>query len=199
MPPLSAPASALLPTTARRVLREATRDAHAHAEAAPAMAALLAGTLDVHRYRRLLASLHGHFVRWERERGAFLRSAGTAAGWCYASRAALLADDLRIPAPARSMLPDRWPQAEPAQSWGELYVIEGATLGARILERRLRETLPDAPRAYFSLGSDDPSHWPRFERALERALADPRTHAAAVAGALRAFADITRALERIDA
>ncbi|MBB5209558.1 biliverdin-producing heme oxygenase [Chiayiivirga flava] len=189
----------MLPTTARRALRAATRDAHARAEAAPAMAALLTGTLDAHRYRRLLASLHRHFVRWERERGAFLRGAGTAAGWCYASRAALLADDLQIPAPARSALPDPWPRAEPAHAWGELYVIEGSTLGARLLARRLRDILPEAPRAYFSFGSDDPAHWPRFERTLERALADPATHAAAIDGASRAFADITRALERTDA
>ncbi len=68
-----------------------------------------------------------------------------------------------------------------------LYVIEGSTLGGRIITARLQACLPgvDAMR-FFSLGANEPARWPRFQRALDEMLVDERSVTRAIAGA-RAF------------
>ena len=222
-------------TPASRVrarLRDATREAHAGAEATMVMQALMAGTLSIDGYRALLTRLSQYFSAWEHGSAAFLRSC-EAAGWRYTSRVTLLSQDLQSrvastqgvstssPATAAddrhastasdalprgnlssdgtSSLPVT-PACDWATGWGMLYVLEGSTLGARLIAAQLRRSLPPGTGiAYFSLGASDPGHWRRFEICLEAALADPSLHADAIAGAQRVFIEITRHMDEISA
>lgn len=178
------------PASARLRLRDATRAAHDAAEDTPAMRALFDGSIDRARYEALIAALHGYFAAWESGSAAFLADAA-AVGWTYTSRADLLARD-RAGAAAPSV--HATPALAHAQGWGMLYVIEGSTLGARGIAKQLRRVLPDVAPRYFALGADDPAHWRRFERLLERELADPATHAAAIVGAEHVFTELTAAM-----
>lgn len=166
------------------------------------MRALFEGRLRPVVYTELLHALHDHFVAWEAAHAGTLERAAEQ-GWEWASRAALLARDLGVREPARPVRAGIAAVTAPqstAHGWGALYVIEGSTLGARLLVSKLRAAFPGSTALrYFSLGDDDPQRWRRFEQVLERALADPATHPDAIAGARATFADFTATLSRITA
>lgn len=182
----------------RAWLRAMTGDAHDRVDGAGVMQALMAGHLSSDDYRDLLRALYRLFRCIECDYAQFLRAA-SARGWHYISRADLLASDLAPDIPDVA-LPPRNPEPSVAAGWGALYVIEGSTLGARLIRARLRATFPDGlPLRYFSHAADDPTHWRRFERILERELADPSLHADALVGARATFAAFAHTLESIDA
>lgn len=156
------------------------------------------GRLSPAGYRALLAALHRLYVRFEQDHAVFFRHAA-ARGWPYASRVALLASETGDTRGDVVALPSASAPTT-AAGWGALYVIEGSTLGARLIAARLRTLFPRmAPSPYFSLGTNDPTHWRRFEHILEHELADPALHADALAGARATFAAFARTLEAIDA
>lgn len=196
---VSSPLSDCPPATAARaVLRAATRDLHDAAERTPVMKALFSGRLDAQRYRGLLYALHDYFCGWEHAHAASLATA-EAHGWAWGSRAALLALDLAdaMAVPALVAPVSVPPPASAAHGWGALYVIEGSTLGARLLAAKLRAAFPGSTALrYFSLGDGEPQRWRQFERVLEHALADPASHAGAIAGARATFTGFTAALVR---
>lgn len=126
-------------------------------------------------------------------------SRATSADDRQCSAASDAAADGNLCTDARPSLPVT-PARDWATGWGMLYVLEGSTLGARLIAAQLRRNLPPgAGIAYFSLGASDPGHWRRFEICLEAALADPSLHADAIAGAQRVFTDMTRHMDEISA
>ena len=86
-------------------LREATREAHAAAEASPLMRRLLAGELDEAGYRGLLEAQLTLFRAWESERASWLSGIAIAPGWRYVSRAAALEVDLAAMASVDDSVP----------------------------------------------------------------------------------------------
>lgn len=142
--------AAPLPQTARSepvrfALRRSTRAEHAALDAHPALAALVDGSLDRDGYGRLM----GRFERFYACHDAMLARATMAYGldrfgFTYASRAAILAEDLA------QLGVDGWREApaaplSPADSIGTLcgmlYVLEGSMLGGAVL-CRAAEALP---------------------------------------------------------
>lgn len=187
-------AAAVLP--AHRLLREQTRDAHDAAEASAGMRALLGGTLDETGYRELLAAQLSLFRAWETERSGEI--AAVAGEWAYQSRVPSLVADLSADGPLR---PSALPQGhghvqsvEPA-FWGELYVIEGSTLGGQVIVRYLRGRFPALPHAFYAMGERAPGQWRHFQQALDAALPGIATQHLAIAGAQGMFARYQRTLE----
>lgn len=205
MSPASNPSAdrlAIAPAGVRTLLRDATRREHDRVDGSPVMRELMAGRLPEGDYEQMLRALHRLFGDVERQHAVFLHHASMR-GWAYASREKLLALDLGIAPDATGRQDAEAPHhAAPttatAQGWGALYVIEGSTLGARLITAQLRRGFPDGVALrYFSHGADEPGHWPRFLRVLEHELADPATHADALAGARATFAAFSRTLEAL--
>lgn len=187
----SHPASVRPSVTAR--LRAESREAHAGLEAA-------LGFLDEHvapaRYAALIRRWYGfHAVleprldRWHEQSRVL--------DWPPRRKLRLLTADLaalgvRGPAvraiPHCPVVPD---VATSAQALGVLYVVEGATLGGAVLDRRLeRSGIPaDARRFLSSYRQDVGPAWKRFGAATDRWVAgDPVREDAVVAAALETFA-----------
>ncbi|MGE0725198.1 MAG: biliverdin-producing heme oxygenase, partial [Alphaproteobacteria bacterium] len=95
------------------------------------------------------------------------------------------------PAPARSVAP-----ASDGRAVGCLYVVEGSTLGGRLIHRRLAGLLPgEEGRRYFAGGADDVERWPVFCAALEAFGAGGNRLPDIVLGARQAFATFRDCLE----
>jgi heme oxygenase len=201
---------------AHRLLREHTRDAHDAAEATAGMRALLSGAMDEAAYHGLLAAQLRLFRAWETEQRSAIAAVSDA--WPYQSRIPFLQADLSVGAhPVRDSFRDTAPSLEGlsrkmsrtgcaptttttaagagAEFWGELYVIEGSTLGGQVIVRQLRTQFPDLPHAYYAMGESAPGQWRRFQQVLDRMLPDHATQSLAIAGAQRMFARFQRTLQ----
>ena len=181
-------------TPAHRLLREQTRDAHEAAEATSGMRRLMDGRMDVDDYRALLGAQLALFREWESERGEWLGAIRDS--WNYASRAIPLETDLCRSAPcARPLARKARSCTDDAACWGELYVIEGSSLGGRVIVKRLRTMFPDLPHHYYAMGEASPTDWRRFQAVLDNALPDDDTRQQALRGARAMFARFQQTLE----
>jgi heme oxygenase len=171
-------------TPARQALRQATRTHHDQVE----------DLLDVHRpltdrsYARLLGVFLGLF---EPAEAALL--AGPSGRSASPARARFAAHDLEalaVPAEAIRRLP-RATVPVPRSAEAELglrYVLEGSSLGAVALARRVAHELPRAPSTF--LRSARPRHWPRFLEQLEEAEGPTFDLPAATGAAEATFASL---------
>lgn len=151
------------------MIREATARSHAALDAEVTRAGLFD---SVAGYGEFLRGLHGFHSELDRSAGTRLRRDLTE--WSIAPRLAWLASDLAAlglaPAgrPAAPVTTAPLPDTDAACA-GTLYVLLGASLGARILVRRVSALpldLEDGGMHYLSrLASDD--QWPRFMAHLE--------------------------------
>lgn len=172
-------------------LRDATRVAHARAEAVPVLSSLLSGEIDALRYGATLAALAALFARWEWAHGQFLAHEVVSAGWRYASRHASLAADLADLGDARrtDIANAGFDDADDAERWGMLYVVEGAALGGRILAESARRAMPGCTATrYLDIGETRERSWRDFCAVLDRALTGDAALATAIRGAERMFA-----------
>ncbi len=184
-------------TMPHAALRAATAEAHERLHHLPAFAALAAGRLDHAAYGALLGRLLGFHEPIEAAIAAQLGDAAFGLDLRALRRADLLRDDLgalglnaaaiaRLP---RATAPDF---ADAAGAMGALYVAEGATLGGRLLARKLDPLLGDGSMQgrRFLLAGADPARpgWRTVRAALDRCGATPAGLSAMIAGAGGAFA-----------
>lgn len=141
------------------VLRAATADRHRRLEDD---LDLLADDLTPERWsaalRRLLAVV-------EPLEGAIDAGPPPIDDWAVRRRAALLRADAGDPEVAPSpVLPD---VSTPARALGALYVLEGSTLGGRVVSAHVRRVLGPAAgtRWFTAYGDDAPVRWAAFRRA----------------------------------
>lgn len=89
----------------------------------------------------------------------------------------------------------------PAQAFGALYVLEGATLGGQIITRQLIEKgYPAEERSFFGgYGEDNGKMWQSFQMALADYVNTPEREAEAIEGARQAFTDMANWLSRDNA
>lgn len=178
----------------RSILQQATREAHARVEAA----ARLDAPPDLARYRHFLVAQHRVLGVLEplllgatalRELGVDLGTRG---------RLAALEADLdylgvRRPRPLRMIHPDHGPAL-----LGCAYVIEGATLGSRVLAARWAGPLGFAPGRGASFleahGAHTGPRWSAFVAALEATALDAAQTAECVLAAEATFEAMERAL-----
>jgi heme oxygenase (biliverdin-IX-beta and delta-forming) len=89
----------------------------------------------------------------------------------------------------------RWQAMEPfpaeSQALGQLYVLEGATLGGQVMRRHFRKMLAlkkDRGLAFFnSYGADVPERWRSFREVLARHVTTAKQQELAVKGANATF------------
>jgi heme oxygenase len=161
----------------RESLRAATASVHEALHQHPGFSALIEGRLTMAEYRALLARLHG--FHWPLERVLRAASDETLLGFDVLGRekAQLLRDDLLWLGvqpqeiefgPACDFVPAVRTHAE---LLGQLYVVEGAGLGGRILARKLDGLLGagalDGRRFFLGRPAPDPLPWAVFCRRLE--------------------------------
>lgn len=188
----------------RTALRVGTRVRHEALHRQRDFAALAAGTLSAERYNALMRRLHDFYAAVDPEMSAacrrFLTESG---GYDYRPRAPVIAGDLP---PGTSAGPTVPPLAVPTVEalGGALYVLEGALLGASMLEAAAR-SLPWGPRntGYWSwCRSEAPERWRRATAligALDRGAAEREAVIAAANDTFAAFAASLEALGREEA
>lgn len=181
-----------LPRPLHARLREATADAHQTLEQT---LGLLDHPPTVTRFVALLMRLHGFHRIWE---PAIRRALPADAGFlAQRRRLPLIEVDLReldiddldieaLPVLHAAVGLCRTPEA----ALGSLYVVEGSTLGGRVIERRLRDTAAWYPAAgllsFHPYGDETGLRW---QETLDRLEQVPEAaHAAVVEGALDTFA-----------
>lgn len=170
-------------------LKAATAAHHAHVEAAMPSLDQLATPAG---YAAALRALHGFHAAWE---PAIWRTPGLAETGLDDGRRKLplLEADLRAlgvePCAARPPRPDL-PDA--AAALGALYVLEGATLGGRIIHRRVAGPLgvtPEHGAAYYhGYGERTGERWKAFGAAATHWAAEAGAEPRVVAGAVACFA-----------
>ena len=157
-------------------LRTATAEDH---ERVGAALDLVDPALSLPRVARALAALHGFWSAAEEGLAGWAASNPSDAArvdWPRRRRAHLYAADLQALGapvdPARPVLPD---VGDTDEALGRMYVLEGATLGGRFIDRQLA-TLPALTgvrlRAFSPYGDETGAMWHAYRRAA-------RTHTAA--------------------
>jgi heme oxygenase len=174
-------------------LRAGTRDEHDRLEK---RSPLRSADLGIDRYRQVLAGFLGIYRPLEPAIGRALAAAEVAVPW--APRALLLErdlGDLGMTADQVAEVPDcpLVPSVDsPGEALGCLYVLEGATLGGRVIARELGPRLGVAPGrggAFFhGHGSQTAARWRELLETMEHAgrRADV-SHTAAVLAAVGTF------------
>lgn len=168
----------------RDLLRDGTRAEHERLDAG---LDLTGPTLTAGRYRWVLERFHGFWAGWEPRVAAEL---GDEALLAPRRRLHLLRDDLRALGAAPEGLPACPPPPlhGPAEAMGSLYVMEGSTLGGRVILKRL-DALglpPESCRYFAGYGDATGAMWKLF---LHRLEAVPDTDAV-LRGARATFATL---------
>ena len=194
-----APAEQAIPLTRR--LKEATAARHRAVEALPAMAALTSQRVTRDDYRAYLARIARVYASLEAPLIEALKAGlavrGASGPELRPKLPALLADCADEGLAAPRCEPMELPASVSAAAGG-LYVLEGATLGGRVIARHLRRHLPGGlPRARFLdfHGDTASAAWKAFSAELDALAADgfvaPQE---AVDGACLVFEDVRRIL-----
>jgi heme oxygenase (biliverdin-IX-beta and delta-forming) len=177
-------------------LRAATHPLH---EAAERALALGAGGLTLEAYRRVLAALLGYYAPLEasliriaqrfpqdidllgREKIPALRRDLRALGVSDAQASRI---------PLCPFVPD---VSDVPRALGCLYVLEGATLGGRVIARQIREQLAIDARSggafFHAYGAETGSMWRSFQARLNR---EPPPHERTVSAAVETFERLER-------
>lgn len=143
-------------------------------------------------YAAALRALHAFHAAWE---PVIWRTPGLAeAGMDPGRRKLPLLDaDLRaLGVPPCEQAPAAAAPAGTAEALGALYVLEGATLGGRIIHRHVAGALgvtPERGAAYYhGYGDDTGARWKAFRAALARYADETGAAPRVVAGAVACFA-----------
>lgn len=174
-------------------MRTATAAVHERLHHLPVFAALAAGRIERADYAALLGRLWGFHDPMEAAVAQAQPPGPTPAQW---RRAHLLRSDLNalgLLDAAIDRLPRHDVSAEgwsPAHALGALYVIEGSTLGGRILAGKLDHVLLDgmAGREFLLAGTgNDHIRWRDLSLAFDRCGASPGPRAEMIAAANDTF------------
>ena len=158
-------------------LKAQTRPHHDAAEASPAMQAVMADDLTRDAYRDHLTRLLAFYGPTE---AALADVAGLAETLpdlgARLVKTKWLKEDLAVLGQAATAPTAQAPPLDVARALGALYVIEGSTLGGRIIARHLHDALgvtADAgARFYLSYGDQRGPRWTAFKQALDQFGAD---------------------------
>jgi heme oxygenase len=156
--------------TVAESLRDATHEVHRSLEKLPLAASLAAGSISIASYRLYLQRLLVVVREVDLQLADPRHVASEAREWSDGLRQRWIGEDLAAlggAVPAAD--PDR-PSGllAPAMIWGQLYVIEGSTLGGVVLARGLaaRDELRPALRYLNGYGTGTGERWRRFRAAL---------------------------------
>lgn len=185
-------------------LRLETRNEH---EAVEQVLDLMAASLTREGYRRRLEQFYGFYAPLEkalllRGKDKSTQSLPPSTGSALVSRlnkSALLKKDLhRLGIATRDLplCPALPPQHTHADILGALYVMEGATLGGRLITQHIRATLgitPNTGGSFFEgYGYNTGKMWQTMRQLLVNGASDASTENAIVTNAITTFASLRR-------
>ncbi|MEP2641516.1 biliverdin-producing heme oxygenase [Roseobacter sp.] len=148
------PTDPIAPGAIRKVIAAATDDAHQMLHRHAWISRLIAPSLHLQDYTRLLAAYYQFYLSVEHAR-ACTRSYDTLS--VRGAIAALHADLTALGAvPETSSAPDLSYLDTAPKVLGALYVMHGSSFGARQMRSNIKRVLPDAPRAYFETPTASP-------------------------------------------
>ncbi|RYY40433.1 MAG: biliverdin-producing heme oxygenase [Chitinophagaceae bacterium] len=152
-------------------LKEDTRRVHETLEAR--LLPYLEAVTDADTYAHLLRAFHSYYAALEKAVAKVLRpdalpdfTQRRKAEWLLLDLEALgrPTHDRELPASLLPAIDDE------AAAWGALYVLEGSTLGGRLICRMLDKQLPGAPLRFFGgYGAQTGPYWMAFLGAFEKA------------------------------
>jgi heme oxygenase len=188
-PTASAPVPAVL-----TALRAATHDAH---KAVEQLTPFFRADFDRAAYLRWLDVMYGFYLRVD----ATVRASGflVESRWTYLERCRLIERDVALlaarapvaPADARALLAPLTALTQPAAVAGLLYVVEGSTLGGKVLLNvlaRRAAVSADAGASFFAPHGESPHlRWADYVALLARMSVSPAWTQAAVHGAETTF------------
>jgi heme oxygenase len=188
------------PTPPRSILvelREQTRAEHAAIESS---LDLMSDTLSLPRYRRTLERFYGYYSPLEQKLHGIL---DVAIGGALAQRekSRWLLQDLAVLG-AHTLPPCRELPAvdDVPAALGCLYVLEGASLGGRIISRQLRARLSITPesggRFFHGYGEQTGEMWQGFQATLIALISTPEAVEQATRAAQRTFQTLRSWCER---
>lgn len=196
MSPSPAPLQHDEPIFLERLKRE-TRPAHDSIEANIRLARLTAPDLQRSEYVAILARLWGFHRPVEAQLQQLLGASGLGLALERRQKAHLLEHDLSLlGAPIETAPCCPWRLREDAAAaWGVLYVLEGATLGGRMILKHLQSSLglgPDTGAAYYAgYGAETGAMWQGFRARLGAVCAErPHWEARVLAGALATYREM---------
>lgn len=164
---------------AHRLLRDATREAHAALDAR----FMDFDIGDLAGYRRFIGAQADAMIPAEAALDA-ADTGGVILDWPARRRAPLLARDRDALGLTSAVAIEAPPLPEPAAVAGALYVLEGSRHGARHLRRMVSD---GAPTAF--LDADQPhGNWGKLLDRIDLVLYDERSASAAISSALAFFA-----------
>jgi len=158
--------------------------------------------LDLERYRAYLERTFGFYMVVERRLRQLVVWEALNLSATEREKLPLLAEDVVIlgnlePASIRgcTVAPVF---ASTAEAVGGAYVLEGSTLGGRVISRRVVAALgPDAPRSFLECyGANTGEQWRTFCGALSRFASSREIEDRVITGARETFRAFTRWLER---
>ena len=171
--------------TLHQALRVATAAVHQRLHGHAGFAAVQDGSILPSQYRQLLMRLYGFHVAFETATGA----APERSGWLAEDLARMGADGGMVDAAPRCA--DMPALDTPARLLGALYVVEGSTLGGRIMAPRLDGILgrqAAGRRFLLGRGTATGGAWRLLLGRIEAIGHDPHQRAEAVAAAMQTFA-----------
>lgn len=182
-----------------RLLRQRTRDLHTSVEGH--LRILLSDQLSVGQYAAVQKSFYGFYKPVEDRLAAFVGREDPELQLAKRLKLPLLVGDLAVlavPAEAIAQLPvcDRLPPiGSVPEVLGCLYVLEGSTLGGRIITRHLKLVLPlnvGACSFFNSYGDNVGRMWSTFLGVLSRHCEEYGDQEAIVNSACQTFACLER-------
>ena len=176
-------------------LKQHTQSQHDRLEAHPLTAQLMQDTLTTATYLHILQAFYGYYaaieqqlVQWEEELPML--------DLPQRYKAQLLLNDIQYLNPtvsaAHIRLCDDVPLCHtPANVFGCVYVLEGATLGGQIISRRLAKQLEISPGEGLSFfkgyGAKTGPLWMAFRQVVTDCVQDTQTEVAVIDAARRTF------------
>ncbi|MDX1705465.1 biliverdin-producing heme oxygenase [Pseudidiomarina sp.] len=173
-------------------LRIHTADLHRQVEASPVMSGLLQADLTAEQYLAALQVLAALIARYE---GALLRVFDQQHQYQYIPRLSIVYADIRAIGGAQPAIETEQDTTALYSDWelaGAAYVIEGSTMGGRILARRIENVLGPSLKLTSTCGISyfhfyQRGSWDKFKNWLEQAELSPVQHHEVVKGAQSAF------------
>lgn len=171
--------------TAHTALKEATKNLHAELDSMPAIRQLMRRDLTLDQYREVLLHLEG----WLHEMSAHLHLRSPPSFAATDRKLIALRTDLENLGQPRPAIKPRLASTDSYYALGVHYVIEGSTMGARILAPRIEESLgrTDITHFYRLYGEDTLVNWAVTIDLLERELTTQQHLNRAIEGATSSF------------
>lgn len=186
-------------------LRNTTRTSHQRLHDHPLLRQLFSERVVLSDYVRILEFFYGFYRPLETHLGRAASGLAENTGWAGPLRSRWLEDDLLFlghQAQTLQDLPichDRFVLSQPSDIWGTLYVVEGSTLGGRIVARRLVDLYGPAMKSachfFSSYGQDTSSRWLTFQKKLCARAHSDSFRRGTIEAACRLFASLERWLD----